>query len=288
MAVRARIEKILPPPASSFVWKTRREPAFGVYWHFHPEYQLTLVLRGKGMRFVGDDIGRFAAGDLVLTGPNLPHMWCSDRRRASPRDPHEAVIIQFPESVFGSSFLRLPEMAPVRRLLELSGRGIRFGASGRRAVALRIRRMERQRGLARLIGLLEILRRLAQSPGARALSSGGFRPSVAAVDRDRIDRICRLIADGAGRPLRLAQAAKADHRSVPAFTRFFRKCTGRSFVEYRTETRLGAACRMLLETDRSVAQVCRDAGFQSVANFNRRFRRLKGMSPREFRRQYSS
>jgi AraC-like DNA-binding protein len=286
--MRARIEKILPPPASSFVWKTRREPSFGVYWHFHPEYQLTLVLRGMGKRFVGDDVSRFTAGDLVLTGPNLPHMWCSDRRRPPRREHHEAVIIQFPESVFGRSFLHLPEMAPVRRLLGQAGRGVRFADPARRRIAPRIHRMGRQRGLARLIGLLEVLRELSQSPGSKLLSSGTFRPSVAVADRDRIDLVCRTIAENASRPLRLPQAAAAAHLSVPAFTRFFRKCTGKSFVEYRTETRLGSACRMLIETDRSVAQVCRESGFRNVANFNRRFRSMKGVSPREFRRQYSS
>lgn len=285
--VKARIEKILPPPASSFVWKTRREPVFGAYWHFHPEYQLTLVLRGTGKRFVGDDVSRFGAGDLVLTGPNLPHMWISDRGRPASRSHHEAILIQFPEAVFGRSFLHLPEMASVRRLLEQAGRGIRFGEAARRRVIPRLHRMGRQRGLARLIGLLEVLRELSQTPGSRMISSGTFRPSVAAVDRDRIDRVCRTIVENASRPLSLAQAAEAAHLSVPAFTRFFRKCTGKSFVEYRTETRLGSACRMLIETDRSVAEVCRDSGFRNLANFNRRFRSLKGVSPREFRRQYS-
>lgn len=288
MAVQARIEKLLPPPTTSFIHKRRKEPAFGVFWHFHPEYQLTLVLRGHGKRFVGDDLSHFGKGDLVLTGPNLPHMWCSAPESGLTSPPHEAVIIQFPESVFGGRFLELPELGAVRRLLERSRRGIEFGKAIRRRIATRMIRMGRQRGIVRLIALLDLLRVLSQSPAGRTLASRTYRPSVASGDRDRIDRICRYIAENATRPIRLAQAAQASHMSVPAFTRFFRKCTHQSFIEYLTELRVGTACRFLTETDRTVSQIGQDSGFNNLSNFNRRFRELKGVSPREFRREYCS
>ncbi len=288
MAVRARIEKLLPPSTASFIYRVRREPSFGVYWHYHPEYQLTLVLRGQGKRFVGDDISPFAAGDLVLTGPNLPHMWCSSRAAGSKGRPHEQVLIQFPDSIFGGRFLELPEMAPVRRLLQRSAQGIRFADGVRGRIARRMVRMGRQRGLARLIELLEILRILSQAPVDRVLSSTSYTHAVGFADRERIDRICRHIAESSTRPIVLAQAAAAAHMSVPAFTRFFRKCTGKSFVEYLTELRVGAACRLLVESDRTVTQICYAAGFSNLSNFNRRFRELKGVTPREFRAQYAT
>ena len=288
MAVQARIEKLVAQPAASFIVKTRREPAFGFYWHFHPEYQLTLVRRGRGRRFVGDDVASFEPGDLVLTGPNLPHMWCSRGGPSPPARPHEAIIIQFPESVFGGRFLDLPELAPIRRLLEKCRLGLSFVGSIRFRIAARMVRMMRQRGASRMLGLLEILHLLSRSKEIRSLSSTSYRPSLASTDRDRIDKVCRFIADNSGRPLSLSESAEAAHLSVPAFTRFFRRCTGKSFLGYLTELRLGMACRLLIESDRSVAQVCRDAGFLNLSNFNRRFRRAKGKSPREYRRQYGN
>jgi len=287
MSVKARIEKILPPTAASFVYRIKREPSFGVFWHYHPEYQLTLVLRGRGKRFVGDDVSPFEAGDLVLTGPNLPHMWCSSRRTGERGRPHEAIIIQFPETIFGGRFLDLPEMAPVRRLLERSGQGVRFGSAARSRVSRRMVRMGRQRGMARLIELLEVLRILSQAPVERMLSSRAFAPPVRLADRDRIDRICRYAAENSAGQIALSQAASEAHLSVPAFTRFFKKCTGRTFVEYLTELRVGSACRLLVETDRTVTEVCFASGFNNVSTFNRRFQELKGTTPREFRRQFS-
>jgi AraC-like DNA-binding protein/quercetin dioxygenase-like cupin family protein len=287
MSVKARIEKILPPSAASFVYQFKREPSFGVYWHYHPEYQLTLVLRGHGKRFVGDDVSPFKAGDLVLTGPNLPHMWCSTRTRDRGGRPHEAIIIQFPGSIFGGQFLELPEMTPVRRLLDRSAQGIRFGDGARKKISRRMVRMGRQRGLARLIELLEILRILSQAPAERTLSSRAFSPAVRLEDRDRIDGICRYAAENSTRPLALSQAASAAHMSVPAFTRFFRKSTGKTYVEFLTEIRVGSACRLLVESDKTVTEVCFAAGFNNVSTFNRRFMELKGVTPREFRRQFS-
>lgn len=288
MSVKARIEKILPPSAASFVYRIKREPSFGVFWHFHPEYQLTLVLRGQGKRFVGDDVSRFKPGDLVLTGPNLPHMWCSSRPRNAAGRPHEAIIIQFPATIFGGRFLDLPEMGAVRRLLDKSAQGIRFGEGARKKIARRMVRMGRQRGLARLIELLEILRILSQVPPEETLSSRGYASTVQVGDRDRIDAICKFAAENATRPIGLSQAAAAAHMSVPAFTRFFRKCTGKTFLEYLTEIRVGSACRLLVESDRTVTEICFAAGFNNVSTFNRRFRELKGVTPREFRRQFAT
>jgi AraC-like DNA-binding protein len=287
MSVKARVEKILPPSAASFVYRIKREPGFSAFWHYHPEYQLTLVVRGQGKRFVGDHVSPFKVGDLVLTGPDLPHMWCSSRPRGGAGLPHEAVMIQFPESIFGGRFLELPEMSSVRRLLERSALGIRFGDAVRRAVGPRVLRMGRKRGLSRLIELLEILRILSQAPAEGPLSSRSYSASVRSSDRQRIDRICRYTVEHAAGPVSLPQAAAAAHMSVPAFTRFFKRCTGKTFTEYLTELRVGSACRFLVETDRSVTEVCFAAGFHNVSTFNRRFRELKGMTPRAFRNQFT-
>jgi AraC-like DNA-binding protein len=197
-------------------------------------------------------------------------------------------MIQFPEGLLGASLLGLPEMTPIRRLLELSRRGVRFEGPARDNAGRAMSGLGSLRGPARVIALLDILRVLAEAPRPQVLSSRALAPADRAGERERIDQICRLIAERASGPFLLADAAAAAHLSVPAFTRFFKKRTKKTFVEYLTELRIGNACKLLVETDSAVRQISAAVGFSSLTNFNRRFRDLKGMSPQAFRQQFST
>jgi AraC-like DNA-binding protein len=215
-------------------------------------------------------------------------MWRSHPERPRQKRPPLTVTIHFRGSILGGEFGGLPEMAPIRRLLERSARGLAFSRDTSAIVARSMVRMRGMRALGRLVELLNILRVLAEAPFSRPLSSKPIVAREGAGDRDRIDRVCRFMTENAGHDLGLPEAAAAAHLSVPAFTRFFKKCTGRTFVEHLTELRVGTACRLLLETDRAASEIGLAAGFSSLPNFYRRFRKLKGMSPRAFRRQFSA
>jgi AraC-like DNA-binding protein len=283
--MKARIEKVSTGGGASFICRRRVDPRFGFYWHFHPEIELTYIVRSRGRRFVGDSIEPYDDGDLVLLGPNLPHTWASDPRRAGRQ---EALFCQFSESFLGPDFLRAPELAPVRRLLDRAAHGLRFGGRTQKAVARRMEEMQRLQGLGRLAALLEVLDQLARSREQRPLSSREFVPALRPGDAGRIDRVCRILNERFTERVTLAEAAAAAHLSVPAFSRFFRRKTGRTLVAYLNELRTSLACRELIETERSVSDIAFDSGFNNLSNFNRRFLQLKGMSPRDFRRQFQS
>ena len=283
--MKARIEKVSTDGGASFLCRRRVDPRFGFYWHVHPEIELTCIVRSRGRRFVGDSIEPYEDGDLVLLGPNLPHTWASDPRRAGRQ---EAVFCQCSETFLGPDFLRAPECSPLRRLLERSSRGLRFTGKTQKTAARRLEGMERLQGLARLAALLEVLDLLARSREQRPLSSREFVPELRPGDADRIDRVCRLLNERFTGRVTLAEAAAAAHLSIPAFSRFFRRKTGRTLVAYLNELRTGLACRELIETDRSVSDIAFESGFNNLSNFNRRFLELKGMNPREFRRQFRS
>lgn len=283
--MKAKVERVSTGGAASFICRRRTDPGFGFYWHVHPEIELTLIVRSRGRRFVGDSIEAYEEGDLVLLGPNLPHTWESDPRR---KGPHDAVFCQFSASFLGADFLRAPEMAAVRRLLDRAQQGLRFTGRTQKAVARRMDGMERLQGLGRLAALLEILHALAGSRDARALSSREFAPSLRRGDADRIDRVCKFLNERCTGRISLAEAAAAAHLSIPAFSRFFRRRTGRTLVAYLNELRTGLACRELIETDRSISDIAFDSGFNNLSNFNRKFLELKRMSPREFRRQFQA
>jgi AraC-like DNA-binding protein len=283
--MKARIERVSPGGAASFLCRRRIDPRFGFYWHAHPEIELTLIVRSRGRRFVGDSIEPYEDGDLVLVGPNLPHTWDSDPRRSGR---HEALFCQFSGSFLGEDFLHAPELAAVRRLLDRSAQGLRFTGRTQKAAARRMEGMDRLQGLGRLAALLEVLDLLARSREVRPLSSPEFVPSLRRGDAGRIDRVCRMLNERCTERITLAEAAAEAHLSIPAFSRFFRRKTGRTLVAYLHELRTGLACRELIETERPVSDIAFDSGFNNLSNFNRRFRSLKGMSPREFRRQFGA
>lgn len=283
--MKARIETISTGGGASFLCRRRNDPRFGFYWHYHPEIELTLIIRSRGRRFVGDSIEPYDDGDLVLLGPNLPHTWESDPRRSGR---HVAVFCQFNPLFLGGPFLRVPELAPVLRLLERSARGLKFSGKTLKAAARQMERMDSLQGFQRLAALLEVLDLLARSREVRPLSSAEFVPALRRGDADRIGRVCRFLNERCTERVTLAQAASVAHLSIPAFSRFFPRKTGRTLVAYLTELRTGLACRELIETERAVSDIAFDSGFNNLSNFNRRFRALKGMSPREFRRQFGS
>jgi hypothetical protein len=164
--MQARLERVSPGIAASFLCRRRREPRFGFVWHFHPEFELTYIVRSRGKRFVGDSIADYGDGDLVLLGANLPHTWDSEPRRGGP---DLAVFCQFSGSFLGAGFFGAPELVPIRRLLERSSQGLHFTGRTQREVGRRMEGMDSLRGPARLLSLLEILSQLSGSRDARPL-----------------------------------------------------------------------------------------------------------------------
>ncbi len=291
--MKASLEKVSAPGQSSFLYKRRSDPRFEFLWHFHPEYELTLIVNSRGKRFIGDSIADYGDGDLVLLGRDLPHTWCSDpdpprrRRRSGRGTRHRAIVIQFAEDFLGPEFLSRPELASIARLMRRASQGIRFSGRTQKLVAARMDEMEAQEGFERLKGLLEILETLARSRDGVLLASRGFSPSLREADRQRIDRVLRFLNQNYRRSIFLDEAAEVAHLSAAAFSRFFRKTAGKTFTAYVNELRVAQACRFLIETDRNIAAVALDCGFENLSNFNRRFQELKKMSPREFRREFA-
>lgn len=272
-----------PFTEASIVAYTRREAHFTWNWHYHQEMELTLILRGCGVRLVGDHSARYETEDLVLLGPNLPHTWFSDESSAGIGQ-NEAVVIQFSPSVFPESLLALPEFTPVSKLFAASGRGLLFPcASANRAARRRIAALPKLRGMERWTALARILANLARQP-AEMLASGGYRHRRSRRLASRLERVTGFIEDNCREPLTQGHAARVAGLSPGAFSRFFRKMTRRTFAEYRNECRIRQACQLLIETDRPVTEVALACGFNNLANFNRRFRASKHMTPREYRR----
>jgi len=282
--MRARREHIDPGGESSFRCRHDRVSGWPFQWHFHPELELTLIVRGRGQRFVGDDIADFRDGDLVLLGENLPHTWQS--RASSKKAASEAVVVQFLPTCFGDGLFDRPETRHIGRLLRQAAAGIHFRGRAAGAAAERMLRIGDLPPLRRLTALLEILDGLAACRSTRTLATPRFRPSSRPSDQRRIHRTLQFVHERFTTDVTLKQAAALARLSDSAFSRFFQRATGKRFARYVNELRVGRACELLAETDRNIAVIAMDCGFANLSNFNRRFKELRKLRPREFRRKF--
>jgi AraC-like DNA-binding protein len=257
-------------------------------WHFHEEYELHLIVAASGDAYVGDWTGPFQPGHLVLTGPWLPHSWVSAsegpadgaQRHAARRD----LVVQFHHAPIEAAARHIRELAEVLPMLQRSRRGIEFfGMSGH--VEREWHRLSQARGMQRFAIFVDLLHALAGCTSFRVLSG---LPLVQPEDPGELDRINVLVAGIVNGTRRLAAAAELAREldiSISRFSRRFRRATGSTYTEFANRVRVNQACRMLMESNSLIKQVCFDAGFNNLANFNRRFIEIKGMTPSDFRRR---
>lgn len=252
-------------------------------WHYHDEYELHLITSTAGKAFVGDWIGPFQAGHLVLTGPRLPHNWVSmdmPDGGVAQRD----LVIQFPHEPLVKAADTIPELREVLPLLERAKHGIEFFGLSETAEQ-HWKRVKRARGLRRLTAFCDYLADLAACTDYRLLSSVQLQSDDddASIDQihDVVSRITDHLADDHSASALAAELGMSESR----FSRFFRKATGNTFTDFVNRVRISRACQLLMDTDQQVTHICYEVGFNNVANFNRRFLEIKGMTPTEFRKQ---
>lgn len=286
VGLKAEFEWVPRSEAASFAVREFKLRAFSSPWHFHPEIELTHIVRSRGRRFVGDHIATFEPGDLVLIGSNLPHFWHNDPPAPGAQQLAHSVVVQFREDCLGSCFFSLPELGAVQRLLARARRGLQFTGGIRDAVAALMSKLPERDGLERVIDLLSILRLLSRTSEVAPLSSEGFAPSLDEWAGARINRAYRYVFDHFGEPFRYEAVAAAAGMSLSAFGHYFKRVTGRTLTDFVNEVRVGHARRRLIETPDTIAEVAFASGFQTLSNFNTRFRALTGLNPGEYRRRF--
>ncbi len=277
---RAFLEKVPLLPGCSFACREFKLARFTTPLHFHPEIELTLIVAGRGLRYVGDSIGSFHDGDLVLLGSNLSHYWWND---AADRRHAHSIVVQFPPDIVDGGGRTWPEANGLRRLFARAARGLQFTGEARRQIAAKMMPLPRLPPWRRLVSLLHILGEAADSRESRTLSSAGFTPVADANGGERMAAACRYIHDQFTDEIRQPEAARRASLSPAAFSRYFHRHMGKTFEAYVNEVRIGHVCRLLLESNMTIAEAAYAVGYNNLANFNRRFRSISGRTPSKFR-----
>jgi AraC-like DNA-binding protein len=281
-------EQVTVMPGESWTLLWRELPELPFLWHYHPEYELTLTLNARGQRYVGDSLEDFDSGDLVLLGPNQPHTWAASERADDDASPMLAVVVWFSEAWLDRLIEGWPELAVLKRLATDAGRGMFFSPAVAQAVRPLLLAMQDLTPEQRLPALLQVLPRLARDDGARMLATHAYSPAGDKV-RDRTARLLeRLHSAPLSEPPSAQDLADEAALSLGALHRFFKRHIGMTMLDYLAQLRIGAACQLLIGTERPISVVAMEAGYGTAAHFNRQFLARKGMTPREFRASYRS
>lgn len=262
-----------------------REPYVDGNWHFHREFELIYFLKGQGTRIVGDHISNFDDGELVFVGEWLPHLWRNDAEGAQ-EDHADFIVVKFPGVFEDVDLFSLPEMTDIRSLLHKARRGIWFSVVTRARIHQLLLELSECAGVALWINLLRILQILAGASDYRYLSSPGFTLSAGDAAENRLREVINYISANYHRPIALEEIAQVVFLTPPAFCRFFKNRTGKTFSHFLNEVRVSKACQLLMNGEKPVKEICYEVGFSSLTNFNRSFRSFREMTPTDYRDRY--
>ena len=255
--------------------------------HNHPEYEINLIMGISGTRIVGDSTERYSDYDLVLLGPYLFHKWDGDKQIQESGQSYRVITLQFSMDLFNGQMFQKEKFHKIRNLLSESGRGIRFyGNTFNEAVKIMMGLAE-ETHFNGVLEFLNLLNLLANSTECEYLASLGFSPNSVRSESNRIQSAYGFIMKNftdAG--LRIQDVAACVNMSESAFSHFFQKFAFRSFTQFLIDLRIGHACKLLLDTDQTIAQVSDASGFNNLANFNRLFKKYKGCTPLEYKKLY--
>ena len=283
MIKKPALEKVNPGIGSSVLVKQHAEQIVQnqAFWHFHPEIELVYIYKGKGKVHIGNHLSYFNCSQLLLLGENLPHHGFSDRLTSKGSE----TIVQFKPDFLGAGFLNIPEIKHLKGLFELAKKGIMFKPETKRKVGPKVQKLLEFNGIERLLLLLEILNDLALAGDYTLLNVDGYAFVASQQDSNKIDIIFKHINKNFERQIPLEEIASVASMTVPAFCRYFKKASGKTFTKMVNEYRVVHATKLLSESTKSITDICFECGFNNFSHFNKMFKEFTGKSASQYRRE---
>ena len=286
--MRPQLLKVCKEPQFSFSVRRDLVPYINNRWHYHAEVELIHFKRGEGTQFIGDNIKHFKSGDVVLVGSNLPHYWrFHDTYFEEESDLSADVrVAHFCENFWGNHFLEIPENAAIRTILEKSKRGLQITGRTRQKVAELLEALLYTDSTSRIILLMEALNVIANCKQLTPLSSIGFKYDMVENDKDRINAIYEYSLKNFKRAIQLEEIANVANISPNSFCRYFKSKTRKTYSQFLIEIRVGHACKLLIENNMSIKQLCYESGFNNFTSFHKYFKLITTKSPLTYQKEF--
>lgn len=278
------IEKTLSTK-ETFVFKDITGPYFNPYWHFHNEFQISFIVKGKGTRFVGDHVEPFDEGELVLTGPNLPHLWRSDEAyfKKTSKLTTRGLVVYFDNDLLSTSLLRKEEFYAINKLVKNSARGMEFHGRTRKKIRKLLLEIPQVKGFQRILKLLEIIHILSESKDYNLLSSPGYTNLFKGDDAAKMRMVYDYVMSNFRTKIALEEIASLLNMTTTSFCRYFKPRANKTFIRFVNDIRIGHSRKLLLEDNLNISQISYECGYNTLSNFNRQFKASTKMCPQEYR-----
>lgn len=283
--MKIRVHREITPlaPEDSFLVFDRIKEEFDFPVHFHPEYELNFILNGSGVRrIVGDSLENIGNIELVLVGPNLQHGWETHNCK---NDKIHEITIQFSDDLFAPKLLNRRIMKPIKDMFDRAKHGILFSDKIAYQLKPRLLKISEINGMDYFLELISILHDLANSRNQRLLSTNTTRNNDFE-NSDKIKKIYQYVQENYQNKISLPEIANLVNLSQVSFNRFIKKHTGKTFIDYVNNTRIGYASRWLIEKDASISEIAFLCGFNNISNFNRVFKKIKNCTPSQYRKEF--
>jgi AraC-like DNA-binding protein len=306
--MKAAYESLNPTSESSFLYRRFSLPKFDAPYHFHPEIELTLIVKGKGKRLVGSQIDTYEDGDLVLLGENVPHCWLNentvddenlkensvDERNSeiigkgvlAESDAAQSIVIQFKKDFLGDVFFEKMEFKKIKNLLAKAQSGLVITGETRDVLVEKMKEMESESPYSRLMILIDILQKIAYSNDTQIIDNQPLTIKLNQHDAEKINSIYAYIMEHYTSEISLENVAKQAFMTPPAFCRYFKKITRKTLVEVVVEYRIKHACQLLSSSDKSISAICFESGFGNISYFNKQFKEMMRETPLGYRRMF--
>ena len=282
--MKASFESIRPAGNTSFVARTFEETHFSAPYHFHPEYELTLIQQGAGKRYVGTHMNDYTHGDLVLLGSNLPHCWKSGT--AAKGEKSISIVLQFQKDFLGEGFFAAPELKRIHQLLNNSNYGMQFTGNTLKVQQKMQQLLKEKEGFKQLLCVLELLHALSTSSKYVLLDKQNAYPALSINEKERIHKAMGYIVENFKTNISLKAAAAVANMTPEAFCKYFKKISRKTFIEVVNDYRIDFAIGQLVNTDKQVVQIGFDSGFNDISNFYKTFKDRTRLSPLNYRKTF--
>ncbi|HEY5408376.1 MAG TPA: AraC family transcriptional regulator [Ginsengibacter sp.] len=287
--MQPKLEKVPLIHSSSITVKREITPYMDYPWHYHPEFEIIFVEKSYGTRFMGNHIGNFSDGDLMFISSNLPHLWKNDKDFYQDNEELfvDVYVIHFRENALMDGFFDLPELNHIKKVFIRAQQGV-FIRCGKdhETISTLVKKVVSSSGFNRLTLFLKTLDAIANTEDYELLSSPGYTSSVNLADTERINIVMDFVMNHYSEEVKIEKIATLTNLTTASFCRYFKSKTHKTFSQFLNEVRILNSCKLLVNSNMTITQICYNTGYNNISHFNRQFKIITGMTAKEYAKKF--